>query len=355
MNHTDMNRTALTGSPSLMHRLLIAPRYRVFRHVLLAFIIAIISLNQACMTFLDGLPVLGNLIYLQAALTFASYMVVGYYNFLVLLPRYLLRKQYVRYGGMLLLSVALLVIFQTIEEYCLLSHFHIHNVSYDFPVVLLNTLSAFALIFLALSGPAMTILLKYWLTENEKVVELEKRHVQSEVERLKEQVSPQLLFSVLNRAGKQAVQHPADASALLLRLSQLLRYQLYDCNREQVLLSSEIKFLSNYLTLEQSHSRAFTFSIRQDEESAYTLVAPLLFIAFVQAAVLRIYAQGNPTALALDFRTTPGGILFECDSQPVPLFSGIDFSKIHRRLDLLYRGRYELHTTDHCIILTLSL
>lgn len=349
-----MNRTNDINSSSLLHKLLIDPEYSIYRHLLLIFVIAVISLNQAFMTFIDGLDILGYRIYLQAGLTFASYMLVGYFNFFVMLPRYLLKRRYARYIVLLVVSVFLLILFQTGEEYCVLKHFQIVNHSYNFPNICLNTLSAFALILLSLSGPAMTILLKYWLTENEKMGELEKRHVQSEVEQLKEQVSPHLLFNTLNHAGVQAVQHPSEASVMLLRLSQLLRYQLYDCSREQVLLSAEIKFLNNYLTLEQSHSDLFSFTIHEEKETAYMLVAPLLFISFVQAAVLKIYEQNSRTALELDFSASNGNVTFCFSSTPAPLFIDIDYSKINQRLNLLYPERHSLRISDCRITLNLE-
>lgn len=350
-----MNRTNDINNPSLLHKLLIAPEYSIYRHLLLLSVIAVISLNQAFMTFLDGLDILGYRIYLQAGLIFASYILVGYFNFFVMLPRYLLKRQYAQYIVLLAVSIFLLVIFQTGEEYCVLKHFQIVNHSYNFPNIFISMLSAFALIFLSLSGPAMTILLKYWLTENKKMGELEKRHVQSEVEQLKEQVSPHLLFGTLNHAGVQALKQPSEASAMLLRLSQLLRYQLYDCNREQVLLSAEIKFLNNYLELEQSHSDIFSFAIREEKEMAYMLVAPLLFISFVQAAVLKIYEQNTRTALELDFSTSGGNVTFGFGSAPAPLFIDIDYSKINQRLNLLYPGRHSLRISDRRITLNLEL
>ncbi len=350
----NMNRTNDINTPSLLHKLLIAPQYKIQRHLLLAAVIAVISLNQAFMTFLDGLDVLGYKIYLQAGLIFASYMLAGYYNFFVMLPRYLPKGQYARYILLLAAYIFLLVIFQTGEECCVLRHFQIANSSYDFPNVCFNVLSAFVLILFALSGGAITILLKYWLTENEKMGELEKRHVQSEVEQLKEQVSPHLLFRTLNRAGVQAQKHPSEASAMLLRLSQLLRYQLYDCNREHVLLSAEIKFLNNYLALEQSHSGTFSFTVRADKETGYTLVAPLLFISFVQAAVRKIYEQNSHTALELDFSTSAGNVTFCFSSTPAPLFIDIDYSRINQRLNLLYPGRHSLSISDRCITLNLN-
>ena len=95
----------------------------------------------------------------------------------------------------------------------------------------------------------MTLLLKEWMIENQRVSQMEKAHVLSEVEQLKEQVSPELLFKTLHHSGELTLTEPEKASKMLMKLSQLLRYQLYDCSRQKVLLSSEIAFLTNYLTL----------------------------------------------------------------------------------------------------------
>lgn len=350
-----MNHSAPTSSTSFLHKFLMASSYRVARHCLLITIIIVISLNQAFMTFMKGLDVLGNRIFLQAFLLLISYLLTGYFNFYVLLPRYLLKKKYAQYTLLLVASVFLMVTLQTVEERYLLTRFNIVNESYNFPSIYLNNLSAFALVFLSLSGAAMTILLRHRLAENERVGQLEKRHIQSEVERLKEQVSPHLLFNILNRTGVLATRKPTEASEMLIRLSQLLRYQLYDCNREQVLLNSEIKFLSNYLTLEQAYSPAIRFTIRQDKDAAYTLVAPLLFISFVQAAVIKLYELDKETSLEMSFSTTSHSIVFHCDSHPEPLFTDIDYSKINRRLNLLYKGRHCLNVAAHHITLNLEL
>ena len=103
---------------------------------------------------------------------------------------------------------------------------------------------------------------------------MEKVHVLSEVEQLKEQVSPELLFKTLHHSGELTLSEPEKASKMLMKLSQLLRYQLYDCSRTKVLLSSEINFLNNYLTLEQNSQAQFNYELLADGEVNRTLVPP---------------------------------------------------------------------------------
>ena len=124
----------------------------------------------------------------------------------------------------------------------------------------------------------MTVLLKEWMINNRRVSQMEKAHVVSEVERLKEQISPELLFKTLHQSGELTLSEPETASKMLMKLSQLLRYQLYDCNRAKVLLSSEITFLTNYLTLEQTSRPQFYYEFTSEGEVNRMLVPPLLFI-----------------------------------------------------------------------------
>lgn len=344
-----------TTSSSFLRKFLLSPGYRTARHLLLIFIMVITALNQSFMTMRDGMERLGNGIFLQAAFIFITYMVACYFNLWVLLPRYLLQKKYVRYALCLSATVLLLIFVQTMEERAVLIRYDILDGFYTMPRIPITILSSFALVLLCISGISMTVLLKNWLLDNRKVNQLEKLHIQSEVEQLKEQVNPRLLFSILNRTGVLASQRPQEASDMLIRLSQLLRYQLYDCSRERVLLSAEIKFLNNYLTLEQMYSGMFSFNIQSDKGCSHILVAPLLFISFVQSAISRIYEADKQASITIRFETTDDAVTFTCRCEPEEVFFDMDFSKVCKRLDFLYGNRHSLTVTGKEVTLNLEI
>lgn len=350
MNHPDK-----TSTSSFLSKLLTGPSYRVVRHLLLIIILVIVSFNQSFMTMEKGLEQLGYKIIYQAAFIFVAYLTACYFNLYVLLPRYLLRKQYVRYTACLAAFILLIVTMQTLEERAVQSSLHILDSFYKPPMIFINMLSSSVLVLLCISGGAMTILLKHWMTDNHRVTQLEKLHIQSEVEQLKEQVSPHLLFNILNRTGVLVKFQPAEASEMLIKLSQLLRYQLYDCNRAEVLLGSEIKFLNNYLRLEQMYSHLFQFRIKSDKDCSHILISPLLLISFVQTTVIKIYEQNKETCINLSFDSTENDMLFTCSCLLEGIFSDADFSKAGKRLDLLYSHRYSLAVTDNEIRLKLNI
>lgn len=88
---------------------------------------------------------------------------------------------------------------------------------------------------------------------------------------------------------------------MLLELSQILRYQLYDCSRKAVLLKAEIDFLTNYLALEQVYSHRFQYMVSAEGEVHRIFVPPLLFLPFVQQAVIQIYSQPVFGSIDLNF------------------------------------------------------
>lgn len=343
------------NTSSFLRRLLIEPEYRMLRHASFIFILAVISLNQTFITMKEYVEILGPKIFLQFLFLFVTYIIVCYFNLFILLPKFLLKKQYIKYSFYLILITGMLTIFQTLEERAMLASINRVNVFYTPPMIYINTLSAFALVILCISGGGMTIVLKEWMINDQKVRQLEKLHIQSEVEQLKEQVNPHLLFNILNRTGGLAKYRSQEASDMLIRLSQLLRYQLYDCNREKVLLSAEIKFLNDYLTLEKMYSGSFDFTIQSEKSCSLILVSPLLFISFVQSAVIRIYELNKKSSIHVRFKSDDDYVLFTCTSDLENIFAHVDFSKIGKRLELLYKRHYSLTITGNEVTLILDI
>ena len=193
-----------------------------------------------------------------------------------------------------------------------------------------------------------------------------------------------MLFRVLHYSGEQALVNPGKASKMLMKLSQILRYQLYDCNREKVLLNTEIKFLTNYLELEQLVSGKFDFRINASGETGRTFIFPLLFIPFIQYAVKQTEAQKvQPCSIEISLEVESDTVLFNCQvkrrgqgdegtrgqgslqhtadiAQPFissstnTLVNYQELNKIRQRLDLQYGEQYQLELTDHSIRLELK-
>ena len=141
-----------TSSPPFLRRLLIEPEYRMARHLILILILVVTALNQAFMTMRVGLDVMGHTIFIQVLFLFITYLITCYFNLWVLLPRHLLKKRYIQYMVYLVITIFLLVTFQTAEERMVLSYFNILDDFYTLPRIVVNILSSTALVLLCVSG-----------------------------------------------------------------------------------------------------------------------------------------------------------------------------------------------------------
>lgn len=341
---------------TFLYRFLTDSKYRILRHVLLIiFVLLIISFNQTYITYQPNREILGSKIYLLALGTAIVYVTVVYLNLYTLVPKLLLKKKYFSYIVILSALVLLLITSMNAQEYMVYTYLNIPHVrsSYFNYVSLLNDISNFTINMLCISGGSMIILLKYWM-ENEQVVnQLQNEQIQSEVEQLKDQINPQFLFNILNRASDLTKTNPQLASDMLLKLSHLLRYQLYDCSRDQVLLSSEITFLTNYLDLEKLYFDKFNYSISSQGDIHRVFVAPMLFTPFIQNTINYIQTHNRESVINIHFKSDDRVVCFTYQPDNYNSPKDSELSAIKQRLDLLYENKYTLSTLNNSVKLEL--
>jgi len=151
------------------------------------------------------------------------------------------------------------------------------------------------------------------------------------------------------------------ASYILVRLDELLRYQLNDSLQDKVNLKAEIQFLTNYLELEKTRRDNFTYQIKQDGDMSDVYIAPLLFIPFVENAVKYNTTGNKESYVHLSFRLQGGEFNFRCEN-PIGIHTvtrkekgGLGLSNIRRRLDLLFGECYSLEQTQTDQVYTVHL
>ncbi|MCD8042702.1 MAG: histidine kinase [Tannerellaceae bacterium] len=282
--------TEIENETNLLYRLLIDKSYRWFRHLILIVAVILITINQLLYHIFHVTKEESYIyVYIPVFSTFIFYLATVYLNIYWLIPRYFLTRRfgwYTFWFTILAVTVSQLLI---LEEYLVLKLPGVHALPnsyfYKDNFLIFSCLSDTFVLAISLFGASMTVILKSWLLENKKLNKLKNRKVQIEVEQVKEKVSPSFLFSVLHRMGHLAPTEPQQASAMLVYLSRLLRYQLYEGTQEKVLLTAEIQFLSNYLLLEQYNTPGFEFRIHTAGKVAFLFVSPLLFLPFIQQGI----------------------------------------------------------------------
>ncbi|QES88285.1 GHKL domain-containing protein [Rhizosphaericola mali] len=271
-----------------------------------------------------------------------------YVNMYFFIPQYLFKKKYSQFIFLILLStfityLAMILYDQTFKKYMVNaedSYNLLHKGLFMFPF--------FNLVLIAATTAIK--LFQRWLTDAERINELEKENLHTELEQLKNQITPHFLFNTLNNANVLTQKDPDKASEVLVRLSNILRYQLYDSARSQVLLSSEIRFLNDMLNLEKIRRSNFTFTIGNEGDMEDFLVAPMLFTNFVENAVKYSADIEAETFIDINFRKEGKVLYFSCiNSLPLnfkkennSVNHGIGLNNVKRRLELIYPNRYLL-------------
>ncbi len=196
-------------------------------------------------------------------------------------------------------------------------------------------------------------LLQKWIKDNQRINELSNLTLNMELNELRNQINPHFLFNMLNNVKALIRTDPGKASVVIVKLSEFLRYQLYENSAEKTLLTSELDFLSNFLNLEKIRRENFTFDIQTETENKIintTFVPPNLFTTFVENAVKHsIDISSKESYVKINIRIEDGNLYFKCINSRDPNYlisdkknSGLGLANITRRLELLYNDTFDL-------------
>jgi len=191
---------------------------------------------------------------------------------------------------------------------------------------------------------------KKWILDVQRISQLEQIDLKTELTQLRSQVNPHFLFNTLNNLFVLTKTDPEKAAQVLLGLSDLLRYQLYDSARETILLSKDVAFISNLLALEKIRKDDFEYAVHTDGDLEGHALPPFLFIPFVENAIKHGASSVGYCYLKLCFRIAGNTLSFYSENSKPPIkrngIGGIGLKNIRRRLDLLYPDRYTLEIGD---------
>lgn len=190
-------------------------------------------------------------------------------------------------------------------------------------------------------------LFKYWYWEREAKQQAERAHLASQLELLKSQIHPHFLFNTLNNLYSLTLEHSREAPGVVLRLSGLLRYMLYECDRDRVPLAKEIDIINHYIQLEK-----IRYGQRLEVSLSYTghingqVIAPLLFLPFLENSFKHgTSEQIDQCWISLDVNVTDDLLTMKLTNSRHPSESaggGIGLDNVRKRLDLLYNDAYLL-------------
>jgi sensor histidine kinase YesM len=166
---------------------------------------------------------------------------------------------------------------------------------------------------------------------------------------LKSQIHPHFLFNTLNNLYSLALEKSDKTPDLIIRLSDMLSYIIYDCNSEKVPLVKEIDFIKSFLELQKVRYDTCDIAFNVEGELINRQIAPMILHTFIDNSFKHGADKdsGNPW-IKISISVT-GGILFftiinsiRVNDEQVPKVAGIGISNAKKRLELIYRGRHDL-------------
>lgn len=205
-------------------------------------------------------------------------------------------------------------------------------------------------LFISLLGSSLISVSIFAREKREEAMWLEKSKLETEIKFLKSQINPHFLFNSLHNIYALTVIQSDQASEQLLKLSDILRYMLYDSNEERVPLWREVEYLQSYLGLAQlKDSRGMDIRFDLDCDDKNITVVPLLFIPFVENAFKHSQIEDLQNGyIHLSLNTWGNGLVFNINNSKSQKeynkdkVGGIGLNNIRQRLALLYPEKHNL-------------
>ena len=179
--------------------------------------------------------------------------------------------------------------------------------------------------------------------------ELERQATESELQALRSQIQPHFLFNMLNSINVLVHIDPEKASYTLSKLSDFLRHLLYQSHEQRVFLSSELRFLSDYLSLEAMRRDDFTYELIYDQKNVQGIqIPPNMLLILAENAVKHSTDALAPSYIYIECEQKEGRLYFSVrnsvplEPNPQHKFSGIGLPNLSRRLELLYGEHFSL-------------
>ncbi len=286
---------------------------------------------------------------------FVTYMAIVYLNLSYLIPAYLSKKRFLSYFFLLLLSSIIITPFKIIYLY------HQLDEQPAAQAQLIRQLNvAFIPTFLMGLFSTLLKIISDWFKNLREKQELLMQNMQSELRFLRSQINPHFLFNTLNNLYALTLKKSDLAPEIVLKLSEMMRYMLYESNEKQVPLANEIAYLRNYLDLEKFRkTEDFSINFQIEGSPENKKIAPLLFIPFIENAFKHGLSQHTSHGfINILLRIENDRLYFRVENSketstatpskytPKKKSGGIGLVNVRRRLELLYPKRHKLKLQD---------
>ena len=189
-----------------------------------------------------------------------------------------------------------------------------------------------------------------WVSEKQKQADLINQNQTSELALLRSQINPHFLFNTLNNIYSLVLKKSDNAPQAMMKLSEIMRYMLYETNTDKVLLEKEVQYLESFIELLQLRIKAKDFILFKVEGViANKEIAPMLLVPFVENAFKHCNKKAEAPGINILLMVNDNKLYFEVSNykkencqEDINTSGGIGLQNIQRRLGLLYPNKHSL-------------
>jgi len=193
------------------------------------------------------------------------------------------------------------------------------------------------------------IVLIQWFQQSAKIGLLERDKSDAELNLLKQQINPHFFFNTLNNLYALSLTKDKQTPQVILQLSELMRYVIYKGKEEEVRITEEVKYIKDYIELQQIRiHQDFKLTFNTEIKAEHLRIPPLLFITLVENAFKHgIEPAELPCFLRVDLKSDEDALHFICENsfeEEDQNTSGIGLANLKRRLALSFPNQHEFET-----------
>ncbi|HAN18205.1 MAG: hypothetical protein A2X13_07525 [Bacteroidetes bacterium GWC2_33_15] len=271
-------------------------------------------------------------------------IVIFYFNYFVLIPKFLLLKKYLLYVIMLVLSIVIAFILSGV--FLNLFDFNPDNMVNINPVLIKIEPIMRANTFLML---IISILASISLTINNHLRQVEKEKLVAQISSLKFQINPHFLFNTLNNIYATAIDTSPQTADMVDKLSEMMRYTMKETQNDFVPLEEEINYLNNFIELQKLRLESkIKFDYTVEGEFSELQIAPMLLIPFVENAFKHGVNSEQDSNIRISIKANESELHFlvannKVKTQPdTSEHNGLGIKNTKHRLSLIYPSKHLL-------------
>jgi len=277
---------------------------------------------------------------------------LGFYaSYLLLFNRYLVTKKMLL---LMLAVVSLSFLFSIITQLIIYKVFAGKGVNWTFETCIsMGTFLAFISVAHSTTAFIMQGFIK-WFEDIKLKADLNKRNYETELALLKSQINPHFLFNTINNIDMLITRDATSASAYLNKLSDIMRFMLYETKTERIPLNKELTYIEKFIELQKirtTNQHYINYNVKGDATNV--MIPPMLFIPFIENAFKHTENKKTENAININLDIEKSRIIFRCEnsfnqnSQLNQDGNGLGSELIRKRLTLMYPDKHTLAITNN--------